>query len=144
MTTCPSLSFCSTTYRQEQRKEKILAKKKAEDDATKAEERRLERLSALAASVPYYRTIMNTTSDIHRSTEARKHDVYVGRDDLADFQCGLQKLRSFTNEKLFSDSKFRLGNALHEAGVSHTTYARDVIRNAIPRVEERTTGIKPY
>lgn len=119
-----------------------MTQKKVEEEAIKAEEQRLERLSFLAASVPYYHAIMNTTSDIHRSTEARKNDVYEGRSELADFQIGVQK--SFTNEKLFSDARFRLGNALHEAGVAQTRYARDVVRNAIPRVEERTTGLQPY
>jgi hypothetical protein len=96
----------------------------------------------LAASVPYYRNIVTTSSDIYKTTEARKNDVYAGRGELADFQSG--KFKSFTEERVFSDSKFRLGNALHEAGVANTTYARDVIRRMIPRREEHTTGIKPY
>ena len=100
------------------------------------------RLNNLAASVPYYKDIMNKSSDIHKTTEARKQDVYGGRSKLADFQSG--RLKSFTNEKVFSNANFRLGHALHEAGVANSAYARDAVRNAIPRVEARTTGIKPF
>lgn len=131
-----------TMHRQDQHNIKLLSQQKAASEATKAEERRLQRLSALAASVPYYRNIVTTSSDIYKTTEARKNDVYAGRGELADFQSG--KFKSFTEERVFSDSKFRLGNALHEAGVANTTYARDVIRRMIPRREEHTTGIKPY
>lgn len=131
-----------TAYRQEQMESKLMAQKKAEVEALREEESRLERLNTLAASVPYYKSIMDQSSDINKSTEARKNDVYGGRGELADFQSG--KLKSFTEDKIFSDSKFRLSNALHEAGLSNTTYARDVVRNVIPRSEARTTGIKPY
>ena len=130
-----------TNYRQERIKSKIIAHKRVEGEALKVEEIRLERLNALAASVPYYKSIMDKSSDIHKSTEARKNDVYF-RSNLADFQSG--KLKSFTNDKIFSDANFRLAHDLHEAGLARSTYARDVIRNAIPRVEARTTGIKPY
>jgi hypothetical protein len=134
-----------TKSRELQRQSKITAKEDAEIASAKAEERRLDRLCALAASVPYYKNIMNAVPDIYKTTEARKNDVYRGRDaSLADFQCGLAQLKSFTNDKLFSDAKFRLANALHEAGVAQSIYARNVVREAIPRVEERTTGIKPY
>lgn len=121
-----------TTYRQERIKSEAMEQKKADEEALRLEEIRLERLNALAASVPYYKSIMDKTSDIHKSTQARKHDVQSG------------KVKNFTNEKLFSDSRFRLGNALHEAGLANSTYARDVVRQAVPRVEATTTGIKPY
>lgn len=134
-----------TNHREEERKNKIEIKRSCNIASSKAEERRLERLRALAATVPYYQNIVNTTPDIYKTTEARKNDVYTTRDaSLADFQCGLQQLKSFTTEKIFSDPKFRLANALHEAGVAQSTYARDVIRCAIPRAQERITGMKPY
>ncbi len=134
--------FRSILYRQGKGKEKLIARLKAEEEAQGEEEKRLRRLNSLAASVPYYGTIMKANSDIHKSTESRKRDVYQGRMDLADFQCG--NLKSFTDEQLFRDSRFRLGNALHAAGLAHTEYARDVMREAIPRCQERTTGIEPY
>lgn len=86
---------------------------------------------------------MNLEADPLRTTIARTHDVYepagVG---LADFQHGT--LRSFSNEKVFSDLRFRLGNALHEAGVAQTPYARAVIKKLVPREPARTTGIEPH
>lgn len=132
-----------TMVREAQRQSKIKSKEISDIEAAKAEAGRSQRLLALAASVPYYNDIINTVPDIHKTTKARTNDVYTGRDSsLADFQCG--ELKSFTNDKVFSDPKFRLANALHEAGVANSTYARNVIRQAIPRQEERTTGIKPY
>ena len=82
------------------------------------------------------------SSDIHKSTKARENDVYGGRSKLADFQSGTMK--SFTDEKVFSDANFRLGHALHESGLANSAYARDAVRSVIPRTEARTTGIKPY
>ena len=113
----------------------------AEAEALRAEERRIERLNALASTTPYYEAIMDKSADIHKSTHARKMDIY-DRPKLADFQSG--NLKSFTNDRVFADANFRLGNALHEAGLAKTDYARDVIRVAIPRSEARTTHIKPY
>ena len=129
-------------YRQEKHIGKEVAKQEACQQAARLEEKRLAKLSNLAASVPYYQSIMDTTSDIHKTTKSRENDVYGGRSKLADFQSG--NLKSFTNDKLFSDKNWRLGNALHEAGVANSTYARDIVRAQIPRVEARTTGIKPY
>ena len=81
---------------------KNLAQRTTKEEAAKAEESRIERLNAISASVPYNR---NKQSDIYKTTEARKHDVYAGPSTLADFQCG--NLKSFTQEKVFSDPKFR-------------------------------------
>jgi hypothetical protein len=131
--------------REMQRQSKIKSKQMSDVESAREEVERLERLSVLASSVPYYRNIINTVPDIHKTTKARTNDVYTGRDaSRTDFQCGLQQLKSFTNDKVFSDPKFRLANALHEVGVANSTYARDVVRQTIPRQEERTTGIKPY
>ncbi|KAL3799678.1 hypothetical protein ACHAWO_002862 [Cyclotella atomus] len=134
-----------TMVREMQRQSKIKSKQMSDVESAREEVERLERLSVLASSVPYYRNIINTVPDIHKTTKARTNDVYTGRDaSRTDFQCGLQQLKSFTNDKVFSDPKFRLANALHEVGVANSTYARDVVRQTIPRQEERTTGIKPY
>ena len=128
-------------FRQEQIELKQLSQYEADLQALREEELRLSRLNALASSTPYYNNIMNKEADIHKTTFARKQDFFR-RSQLPDHQSG--NLKSFTTDKVFSDSKFRLSNALHEAGVSNTAYARDVIRQAIPRAEARTTGIQPY
>jgi len=131
-----------STFREEQREQKIIAKQEQESKMMRERELQLERLSALALSCPYQKTITDLQPDIHKSTNARQNDFFRRQSDLADFQRGRQT--SFTDEKLFSDTKFRLANSLHEAGINKTIAARDVIRNVIPRTEERTTGIKPY
>jgi len=128
-------------FRHEQIELKELSQYESNMEALREEELRLSRLNALASSTPYYNNIMNKEADIHKTTFARKQDFFR-RSQLPDHQSG--NLKSFTTEKVFSDSKFRLSNALHEAGVSNTAYARDVIRQAIPRAEARTTGIQPY
>lgn len=89
-------------YRKARTESKNVAQKMMKEEAAKAEESRIERLNAIAACVPYNR---DPTSDIHKTTEARKHDVYAGPSKLADFQSG--NLKSFTEEKVFSDPKFR-------------------------------------
>ena len=131
-----------STFRQEQRQQKRIAQQEAEDKMTRERELQFERLKTLARSCPYQKKIADLSADIHKSTNARQNDFFRRQSDLADFQ--LDRHTSFTDEKLFSDKKFRLANSLHEAGINKTIAARDVIRNVIPRTEERTTGIKPY
>ena len=107
-----------------------------------AEREKVERLSALAATAPYWDNVVNAKADLDKTTKAREADVY--REDLTglySFQQGDGKLRSFTNEKVFSDVRFRLGAALHAAGVNHTAASAAMVRQLIPRQPERTTGI---
>jgi hypothetical protein len=94
-----------SNFRQAQIDRKNVAQKMAEEEAARAKETRIERLNALAASVPYYKAALDKPSDIHKTTEARKNDVYAGPSELADFQRG--NLKSFTQEKVFSNSNFR-------------------------------------
>eukprot|EP00520_Triparma_pacifica_P017959 CAMPEP_0118646102 /NCGR_PEP_ID=MMETSP0785-20121206/7863_1 /TAXON_ID=91992 /ORGANISM="Bolidomonas pacifica, Strain CCMP 1866" /LENGTH=613 /DNA_ID=CAMNT_0006538045 /DNA_START=88 /DNA_END=1925 /DNA_ORIENTATION=+ len=90
-----------------------------------AEKEKNERLSALAATVPYYEKILNAKADLDKTTVARENDFYEeDRSGLSDFQHGVGKLRSFTNEKVFSDVRFRLGNALRAAGIAQTAASR--------------------
>jgi hypothetical protein len=91
-------------FRQSQIESKIATKKVAKEKAALEEESRIARLNELATSVPYYDSIMEKQADIHKSTEARKHDVYA-HPKLPDFQSN--NLKSFTNEKVFSNPNFR-------------------------------------
>ena len=106
------------------------------------EREKVDRLNALAATVPYWDKLVAAEADLSKTTKARENDVYC--EDLTGlytFQQGEGKLRSFTNEKVFSDVRFRLGAALHAAGVSQTAASAAMIRQLIPRAPERTTGI---
>lgn len=101
----------------------------------------IERLNALAATVPYWDNVVNAKADLEKSTVARENDVYC--EDLTglySFQQGDGKLRSFTNEKVFSDVRFRLGAALRAAGISGTAASGNVIRQMIPRASNPITG----
>ena len=120
------------SYRKEQMLSRQLKEHEKSVQQVREEEARLDRLNSLAASVPYYESIMDKAPDIHKTTKARENDFYR-KPKLQDFQSG--NLKSFTTDKVFSDSKFKLASALHEAGLSNTTYARDVVRAAIPRNE---------
>ena len=71
------------------------------------------------------------------------NDIYESGGDLADFQQGLKKLRTFTDDRFFSDTKFRLTHALHGSGVANTAYSHAIVKQLIPRVRERITGIMP-
>ena len=135
--------YCRVSYRER----KFLSGKEVEKEKESAtlrdEKKRLERLSALAATVPYFSNITNAKADIQKSTVARQNDVFEINDpNLACYQRGV--MNSFTNDKIFSDSRFKLGHALREAGLSNTVYARAVIKKIIPREPERTTGIEPF
>ena len=109
-------------------------KRRALEEAAKAEELKYERLSQLAATVPYWDNILDVRANIHGSTVARENAVYhKDSTGLTAFQHGLSKLHSFTNDKVFSDRAFRLGHALHERGISHTAAARDAVALCCPR-----------
>ena len=131
-----------TTFREAQRELKMLAQKEAEEMQAREREINKVKLMRLAASCPYQEKILDLESDVLKTTKARQNDFYRRQNDLADFQRGT--LRSFSDERCFSDNKYRLAHALHEAGINNTLAARDAVRNAIPRNEERTTGIRPY
>jgi len=116
------------------------------EKSDEAELARQKRLDALAASVPYYDAVNSVKSDINKTTVSRINDVYepLSENGLADFQQGIRKMTGFTNEKIFSDPKFRLAHQLHESGVASSAYSCAVVKRLIPREVERTTGIEPY
>mmetsp|Transcript_29278 Transcript_29278/g.55315 ORF Transcript_29278/g.55315 Transcript_29278/m.55315 type:complete len:645 (+) Transcript_29278:129-2063(+) len=121
-----------------------MRQKSHEEEMEKIREiEKLERLSALAATVPYYDNIINCKADLSKNTKARENDVYedIALTGLTDFQLGEGRLRCFTNEKVFSDVRFRLGQALRQAGIAGSEASRAVVRNLVPRAPERTTGI---
>ncbi len=122
-----------------ERIKRILAKKEKE------ELERLVNLNKLATLVPYHNSITSKKADLTKSTAARRNDIFEPScgDDLRDFQQGLHKLNCFTDEKIFSDPKFRLAHALHESGKANTAYSLAIVKQVIPRHHERTTGIDP-
>lgn len=123
------------SYRETRLRIKMDEKRKALTEAARAEELKYERLSRLAATVPYWDNILDVQATfMNGTTVARENGAY--HEDvtgLTAFQHGLSKLQSFTNKKVFSDRRFRLGHALHEAGISQTAAARDAVARAAPR-----------
>ena len=109
-------------------------RRKALEEAARAEELKYERLSQLAATVPYFDRILDIQANIHGTTVARENAAYQeDSTGLTAFQHGLSKLHSFTDEKIFSNRAFRLGHALHEKGISHSVAARDAMALCCPR-----------
>lgn len=114
----------------------------------KSTQERKKRLELISQNVPYYNSIQNITSNVRdASTEARRSDIFqpfsIG--GLKEFQAvGNAKLHSFSENKIFSDQKFRLADALHQAGVARSKYAGEIVKQIIPRQVERTTGIQPH
>lgn len=122
------------SYREKKLLHKMDEKRKALEEAARAEELKYERLSQLAATVPYFDRILDVQANIHGTTVARENAAYYeDSTGLTAFQHGLSKLHSFTDEKIFSDRAFRLGHALHEKGISHTVAARDAMALCCPR-----------
>ena len=122
------------SYREKKLLHKLDEKRTALKEAARAEELKYERLSQLAATVPYWDNILDARSNIHGTTVARENAAYQeDTTGLTAFQHGLSKLHSFTEEKIFSDRAFRLGHALNEKGISHTVAARDAIALCCPR-----------
>jgi hypothetical protein len=132
-----------TSYRESLRLGKMQERKLELMIQYEREQERIERLDKLARSAPYYLKIKQCKADIHKTTCARKNDLYVKDDSgLADFQ--LNKMQNFSNERLFSNIRFKLADALFSSGVANSSYAQSIIKAMVPREPERTTGIEPF
>ena len=70
------------------------------------ERERLERINKLAMDVPYYDSIENVKSTFRtKSTASRLNDKFKkDSTGLADFQHGMRKMTSFSNERFFSNT----------------------------------------
>jgi len=117
------------------------------DKLAELEIKKYKRLKALAESVPYHENIINRKPDIFKTTNARVHGIYQSSGDDENnrsrfcFQQGIAV--SFSEKRCFSDYKFKLSHALHEAGIARSHYSRSIVKQLIPREKERTTGIEP-
>ena len=110
------------------------------------EKNRIEKLHRLASHVPYYHSISNVKPVFQtKSTTARDNDKFVpDHTGLKSFQNGAYgKATSFSDKRVFSSKLFRLSNALHEAGLAKSNYAKEVVKQLVPRGPARTTGIVP-
>jgi len=85
-------------------KQALVEEKQKEHD--RIERERLERISKLAMDVPYYDSIENVKSTFRtKSTASRLNDKFTkDSTGLADFQHGMSKMTSFSNERFFSNT----------------------------------------
>jgi len=116
-------------YRKIERAEKLLENLRKERRAMVEKERRERALVKISESVPYFQNIQEMEADIHKST--------IATDGWSSFE-GLElgpygDMLGFSDTKIMSDVKFRIGCALREAGLNQTNYAHSVIQKLHPR-----------
>jgi hypothetical protein len=103
----------------EQEKARRVAQK-AEDDA-----QRLELLMQLAASVPYWEAVENATSQLDHVTAAAKAQEWVEPEVRSR---GFLESYGFGDKKIVRDARFRLAEALREAGIAQSRVAAEVVQ----------------
>ena len=94
------------------------------------QERQLEFLQRLAESVPYIDALKAATSKLDHVTAAVTAHQFT---EFDEHNRGYMPLNGFTDKKLFSDARFRLGIYLREAGVVQSKVAAQVVREWNPR-----------
>lgn len=119
-------------FRQARRVDKLAEEKAAARTLARLEEKRCEKLNRLAASVPYHETLTTISANIMKSTAATDASKYQhDKSCLSDFDVSNQSF--FSEERLFSDPKFRLGHALREAGVAESNLAAAMVADLCVR-----------
>ena len=108
--------------------------------AQKAEEeaQRLELLMQLAASVPYWDAVENATSQLDHVTAAAKAQEWVQPEQLTR---GFLESYGFGDKKIVRDTRFRLAEALREAGIAQSRVAAEVVQRFNPRPHLAIHGI---
>ncbi len=87
---------------------------------------RLKALQELAASVPYAEAIAAIQADPLKATAASEASRF--QEDCAPVG---ESHYGFSDEKLFKDTRFKLGLALRDAGVAHSAHAAKVVAQII-------------
>eukprot|EP01041_Mallomonas_annulata_P009797 gene9797-20385_t len=111
--------------REELRLQKEIQRRQREEEAKESEEKRLQILQQLAAQVPYWDKIQNAKAMLSHITIAAAAHAYIPVEE--EGTRGHLPLNGFTDERVFRDARFRLGLALHAAGLQHTEAARMVV-----------------
>ena len=89
------------------------------------EEKRRELISKIAEQCPYWDSVQNAVSKLDHLTAASKGHEYIKGPDPGR---GFLPVNGFTSRKIMSDAKFRIAVALREAGVAHSSAARDLVQ----------------
>jgi len=118
-----------------ERRQELLNEREQEKKASQLalqmqQERRLEFLQRLAESVPYIDALKAATAKLDHVTAAAAAHQFT---EFDEHNRGYMPLNGFTDKKLFSDARFRLGVYLREAGVVQSKVAAQVVREWNPR-----------
>ncbi len=116
------------TYRIGKRQEAAAAAQQLRWQAQLRETKRLEAIARIAASVPYADAISAASADPLKPTKATEAWTAEVNFDRGAFTSNV----GFTDAKLFSDPRFKLGHALRDAGVHHSKASAAVIKAACP------------
>ena len=127
------------TYREGVRDARHAERASALERIAKEDEARAIALEALARSVPYFETIQNLASDVHKTTaatEAQRADHRTDA-DKGGYVSGL------TDERVFRDPAFKIGLKMRALGVAGTGAARDAVSRLVgPRARDPVTGAR--
>lgn len=127
------------SYRDSKRTQKLDSIEQLRWQAAKKEAARLRAIAAIAASVPYAEAIAQAQSDLSKTTAAF---------DQAVFDAGKAVINNgFSDKKLFADPRFKLGYALHAAGVNSSAAAASAVQRACPTAPTpfaSTPGVSYY
>ena len=93
----------------------------------------------LAAEVPYYETLQQVQSKLDHVTASVKGHEYIKSEE--DMTRGHLPLNGFTDQTIIRDARFRLATALRNAGVMHSSAARDAIARFHPQPHLAIHGI---
>ncbi|CAN0379396.1 unnamed protein product [Ectocarpus sp. 12 AP-2014] len=119
-------------FRQEKARQKQEERERREQEAKDLEEKRLQVLQRLAASVPYAEACANAEAKLdHITAAAAAHFDQFQPHDRSRGHC---PMLGYNTGEVFKDARFRLGLYLREAGVSGCKSAHvAVMRAAGPR-----------
>ena len=116
----------------EKQKQQKMQEKEQEDA------QRLEILAHLATTVPYWDAIVNATSQLEHVTAAVKAQEWQQPEELSR---GFMSLNGFGDRKIIQDARFRLAEALREAGIAQSKVAASVVKEFHPRPHLSIHGI---
>mmetsp|Transcript_49844 Transcript_49844/g.85708 ORF Transcript_49844/g.85708 Transcript_49844/m.85708 type:complete len:98 (-) Transcript_49844:1172-1465(-) len=80
-------------------------------------------LEKIAAQVPYYDRLQEIEADLTKDTAFTRANLFAEGDKAR----GYHPMFGYSDKKVFTDIRFKIGLALREAGIAHTSHAAQVV-----------------
>lgn len=122
-------------YRKEQLKLQEEEKQKARELAIEQEYEKQQRLDKLRAQVQVH--VEDDPERLYKQTEASQARMASMYEEELDLQQPLFTVHGFDEKKVAADRRLKVENALREAGIHHTDYARRIMASIKPPQEPR-------